>query len=140
MVGLASELLGRVEELGFELVGHGLQTKRLRAGAEAQAAAEQASRFSTTGVNPVRGSISVPNSMQPLGQASIHRPQALQNWGITKGFGRDLGVGFRHIDPFQIYFSPHIEQWVSSSGRRRVKPSENAHLRMPETGVLANTR
>jgi hypothetical protein len=54
----------------------------------------QTSKFSTTGVNPVAGLISVPIAMQPLGHDDMQRPQALQYSGNRNGFGLTLVFAF----------------------------------------------
>ena len=41
----------------------------------------------TTGARPVNGLTLSPTVMQPLGQAGMHLPQDLQNWGKRKGLG-----------------------------------------------------
>jgi hypothetical protein len=47
-------------------------------------------RSTTTGVRPVIGSIVELFSMQSLGQASMHLPQALQYCGYRNGLGRSF--------------------------------------------------
>jgi hypothetical protein len=67
------------------------------------------------GVNPVCGSISAPSWMQPLGQASMHRPHALQNLGTRNGFSLDF---------LRVAVDPDVVTIAAPSSRRPTRPPQ----------------
>ncbi len=108
--GLGPELFGRVEELGFELVGDRLQAERLRASAEAQTTAGTGIQIQDDRGEPGQGFDLGSQLDAALGAGVDTPPAGLAELGHDKGFGSGSGLGLRHILPFQIYSSPHIER------------------------------